>query len=409
MENKIPAFTPCDIVLPKCDDFSRWAVIACDQHTSDTAYWEEVEKTVGGAPSAYNMILPEAYLGSEKEALHKAKIPCQMKAVYENGSVVYSNSFVLVERTLPGGAVRYGLMGAVDLENYDFTGEKSVIRPTEDTVADRLPPRVAVRRTAKFEMPHVMLFIDDSGRLFELAGSVSRGSKVLYDFDLMLGGGHVKGTLIDGEALEKVSALISAIESEHTERGEMCYGVGDGNHSLAAAKSLWEEKKAAGAPLDDPARYALVELVSIDDDAIVFEPIFRLVTGVDTAHFMRKIQSELFVACQNCSYKTVDLICGGAALSAKLPVPDGQLTVGVLQDFIDSYIEEFGGECDYIHDEETLVSLASKEGSVGILFDGMAKSELFPYVSAFGPLPRKTFSMGSAATKRYYLEMRKIK
>lgn len=409
MENKSLAFTPCDIVLPKCDDFSRWAVIACDQHTSDAVYWEEVEKTVGGAPSAYNMILPEAYLGSEKEILHKSKIPCQMKAVFENGSVVYENSFVLVERTLPGGAVRYGLMGAIDLEDYDFTGKKSVIRPTEGTVADRLPPRVAVRRSARFELPHVMLFIDDENRLFELARNVSRGGRVLYDFDLMLGGGHVKGTLINGEALEAMTSLISVIESEHAARDAMCYGVGDGNHSLAAAKSLWEEKKAAGAAEDDPARYALVELVSIDDDAVVFEPIFRLVTGVNANHFIKKIQSDLFVKCQNCSYKTIDLISGGCALSSNVPVPDGKLLVGVLQDFIDAYIAEFGGECDYIHDEETLVSLAACESSVGILFDGMEKSELFPYVSALGPLPRKTFSMGSAATKRYYLEMRKIK
>lgn len=408
MEKQKLSFSACDIVLPKCEDLSKWAVIACDQHTSDVSYWDEVESYVGGAPSAYNMILPEAYLGSDKEPLHAAKIPCQMKAIAEGGSVVYKNSLIFVERTLPGGSVRYGIIGAIDLESYDFSGEKSVIRPTEGTVADRVPPRVAVRRKARYEMPHVMLFVDDKRALFELGKELCDGKAPLYDFDLMLGGGHVRGTLIDGEALGVFEEKIAEIEASHAERGEMCYGVGDGNHSLAAAKSLWEEKKASGAGADDPARRALVELVSIDDDAIVFEPIYRVIKGVDETHFCKCISEALFAKCQSCEYKTIDLTCGAAALSGSVCVPGGKLLVGVLQDFIDDYIESYGGECDYIHDEATLYELSKAEGSVGILFDGMAKGELFPYVDSFGALPRKTFSMGSAATKRYYLEMRNL-
>ncbi len=403
------SFCACDIVLPKCDDISKWAVIACDQHTSDVSYWDEVEKYVGGAPSAYNMILPEAFLCTDRENVHKAKIPCQMKAVAEGGGTVYPSSFVFVERELPGLGVRLGIVGAVDLENYGYSGEELPVRPTEGTVADRVPPRVAVRKEAIFEMPHVMLFVnDDKGELFDCAASVASGISPNYDFDLMLGGGHLKGYVINGGGAEKIENTARALEKRHTEEGTLCFGVGDGNHSLAAAKAFWEEKKKSGAPMNSAARWALVELVSIYDSAVVFEPIYRYVTDIDEKHFVKTFSEKMFSAKREGVCKTVELTAGGVSLSGKITLDENTLAVGAVQDFVDAYIAEFGGTCDYVHDEETLFSLC-KNGGVGILFDGLRKEELFPYVLKRGALPRKTFSMGNASTKRYYLEMRKIR
>lgn len=401
------AFCPCDIVLPKCASFEKWSVIACDQHTSDVSYWDEVENIVGGEASSYNMILPEAYLGTEKEKIHKSKIQCQMKSIAENGSVTYKECFVFAERKLSNGLVRRGIVGAVDLEQYAFDGSCGVVMPTEGTVASRVPPRVEVRRNACFELPHVMVFVDDGGRLIDAAASAAEGALPLYDFDLMLGGGHIRGTLIEGEDAVKLSSVICDIEKRVLSDGGTCYGVGDGNHSLAAAKSLWESRKAEGAPMNSVERYALVELVSISDPAIVFEPIYRLVKNVDRAHFSAELQKTLVPSGDGFSYANVEIVSGGIALALKIAVPNDALAVGVIQEFIDDYIARFGGECDYIHDEKTLVELSSN-GDVGILFDGMKKEELFPYISACGALPRKTFSMGAADTKRYYLEMRRI-
>ena len=407
-------FSPCDVLLPPyahdSDEWGSWSVIACDQHTGDVSYWDEVKKAAEGSPSTFNLILPEAYLGSEKEAEHKTVIGRAMKSLDDGWLASYRDALVYVERTLAGGEVRRGLVGKVDLEHYDYSKDtSSAVRPTEGTVAERIPPRMAVRREAVFEAPHVMVFInDESDRIIESLAARKAEMRLLYDFELMLGGGHISGYLLSGEVLEEVLERLYALESYGRENGVLIYGVGDGNHSLATAKACYEEmKEKDGAASAAKSRYAAVEIVSVFDDSIVFEPIYRIVKGIDTADFADALKA--FAVGRDGDGVSVGVVCGDAESTVLLPVGKGELTVGVLQDFIDSYIEENGGVCDYIHDEDVLRALALEENSVGLLFDGIGKDELFPYVAASGALPRKTFSMGDASSKRYYLEVRRIK
>ena len=408
-------FSPCDVLLPPyapdSEKWKSWSVIACDQHTGDVSYWDEVKSIALGHPSTFNLILPEAYLGSEEEAEQKLTIGRAMKSLDAGFLTRYKHALVYVERTLAGGEIRRGLVGKVDLECYDYSKDTvSAVRPTEGTVAERIPPRMAVRREAVFEAPHVMVFINDErDRIIESLSEKKDQMKLLYDFDLMLGGGHVCGYLLGGELLEEVLDRIYALEEYGRENGVLIYGVGDGNHSLATAKACYEElKKADGAAIEtSKARFAAVELVSVFDESIVFEPIYRIVKGIDTGAFTDAL--EAFAKERVGDGVSVGVVTSDFEREITLPVGKGELTVGVLQDFIDEYVEKNGGECDYIHDEDVLRSLAGEKNSVGLLFDGIGKDELFPYVANSGALPRKTFSMGDASSKRYYLEVRRIK
>ena len=411
------AFLPADILLPKHADMKKWSVIACDQFTSDQAYWDRVRKAAGGAPSTINLILPEAELGTEKEAEHTALINETMKQYMENDVFeTYANSLIYVERTLENGAIRKGLVGMVDLDAYDYNpGSDSAIRATERTVVERIPPRQRVRRNAPIELPHILMLCDDHDKvLIEPIAAKKDSLKKLYDFDLMEDGGHITGWLVAGKDVDEFNAVLANYSAHVGEKYKglkgtpMVFAVGDGNHSLATAKSCYEELKAQhlGEDLSNhPARYALVELENIHDPAQVFEPIHRVITKTDARRLLDALRAE---ACAEDGFP-VKWYIGSESGTVYLDKRKSQLAVGVLQGFLDGYLKENAGEIDYIHDDDALIKLAAQDNAIGFLLPAMEKSQLFRGVIADGVLPRKTFSMGHAREKRYYLEGRKIK
>ena len=402
-------FKRTDILLPQNVEMERWAVIACDQFTSDKEYWKRVHLAGEGVPSTIHMILPEAELGITDEASAVAAINATMEQyLKDNIFRVYPDAYIYVERTLEDGSVRPGLLGAVDLEGYDYhPGSNSPIRATEQTVLERIPPRMAIRASAVYELPHVMLLIDDKNGLMKRIAARKKEFAAVYDFDLMLGGGHIAGSRITGDALADILAWIA--EYEASVEGDLIYAVGDGNHSLASAKAFYEKLKTelGETAKDHPARYALVELTALQSRALDFEPIYRVVTDCDTADFLTEL-SKITGEKKRCAH-TVRVITESEDKEISFLRKSHALTVGTLQNFIDDYMEKHPGvKCDYIHDEDALIDLAKRKNSVGFLFGGMKKNELFPYVQKNGTLPRKTFSMGEARSKRYYIEARKI-
>ena len=411
------AFLPADILMPKTDSMEKWAVIACDQFTSDQAYWDRVRKNAEGAVSTINLILPEAELGTEKEAEHTAVINATMKRYMdEDVFTTYPNSFVYVERQLENGSIREGLVGMVDLDAYDYsTGATSAIRATERTVAERIPPRQRVRRDAPIELPHILMLCDDHDKkLIEPIGAKKDSLKKLYDFDLMEGGGHITGWLVEGKDVDEFNKALADYTATVGEKYKglkgvpMVFAVGDGNHSLATAKSCYEElkKNHPGEDLSNhPARYALVELENIHDPAQVFEPIHRVIFKTDTEKLLTALQKD---ACADGGFP-VQWYTKDASGTVYLDRARSELAVGVLQGFLDDYLKDNAGEIDYIHDDDALISLAKQDGAIGFLLPAMEKSQLFRGVIADGILPRKTFSMGHSREKRYYLEGRKIK
>ncbi len=411
------AFLPADILLPKTGDMEKWAVIACDQFTSDKDYWDRVRKNAGDAPSTINLILPEAELGTEKEAEHTAVINETMASYIKNDIfTTYPNSLVYVERTLENGSIRKGLVGMVDLDAYDYsTGSTSAIRATERTVVERIPPRQRVRRNAPIELPHILMLCDDHDKvLIEPIAAKKNRLKKLYDFDLMEKGGHITGWLVDGADVDEFNKTLERYSATVGEKYKdlpgvpMVFAVGDGNHSLATAKSCYEELKAQhpGEDLSNhPARYALVELENIHDEAQVFEPIHRVITETDPKALLKALEEN---ACAEGGFP-VKWYIGKESGTVYLDKAKSQLAVGVLQGFLDAYLKEHAGEIDYIHDDDELIRLADQPNAIGFLLPAMEKSQLFRGVIADGILPRKTFSMGHAREKRYYLEGRKIK
>jgi uncharacterized protein (DUF1015 family) len=411
------AFLPADILIPKTDSMEKWAVIACDQFTSDKAYWERVRRNAEGAVSTINLILPEAELGTELEAAHTAEINRTMADYMKNDVfTTYPNSFVYVERTLENGSVRKGLVGMVDLDAYDYTtGATSAIRATERTVPERIPPRQRVRRDAPIELPHILMLCDDHKKvLIEPISAKKNSLKKLYDFDLMEGGGHIAGWLVTGRDVEEFNKTLTDYTASVGEKYEglkgvpMVFAVGDGNHSLATAKSCYEELKK-NHPGEDlsrhPARFALVELENIHDEAQAFEPIHRVVFKTNPEKLLETLEKTY---CAEGGFP-VKWYIGTKSGTVYLDRKKSELAVGALQSFLDAYLKENAGEIDYIHDDDALVELAKKPDSIGFLLPAMEKSQLFRGVIADGILPRKTFSMGHSREKRYYLEGRKIK
>ncbi|MGI6203557.1 MAG: DUF1015 domain-containing protein [Eubacteriales bacterium] len=394
------AFVPADILLPKAG-FEKWSCVACDQYTSEPEYWQAVEELVGDAPSAYRLILPEAFLDSSDVEARIGSICKTMQNYIDDGVFAeYKDAYVYVERTMPGGGVRRGLVGCLDLEEYDYTAEsRSLVRATEGTVLSRIPPRVRIRENAPLELPHIMVLINDPGRTV-IEPLESRRGETLYDFELMMGGGHLRGWLVDRSAYGDISRAISALA-----KGEcpLVFAMGDGNHSLATAKACYEAEKAQTGRSDLPSRYALVELVNIHDEALVFEPIYRVIFGVDPKEVETALRDTFsFAGEANVEFVTQ---AGGGSFYAP------GLVCGTVQEFIDGYIATRpDATVDYIHGEDVVRRLcAERADTVGFIFDGIGKSELFEYVESRGPLPRKTFSMGEAAGKRYYTEARRIK
>lgn len=392
-------FTPADILLPRVDDMTKWSCIACDQFTAEPEYWREAGRIVGSEPSTLLLMLPEAWLGVRDSAAETRKIYAAMKDYVNRGIFrTVEDSFVYVERTLPSGAVRRGLVGKLDLECYDWApGSATPVRATEGTVESRLPARVEVRRGATLEMPHIMVFIDDPENAVIPSAA---GGEALYDFELMLGGGHIRGSRVTGEAAERLTAALEAPE------GSVRFAMGDGNHSLAAAKRCWEQIKR-NLPESElethPARYALAEIVNIHDEAVTFEPIHRVLLETAPRGFIEEAAARL----PRGKGQAVTLLAGRREMEIETGMPLGAL-VALVDELLGDWRREHGGEPDYIHGDEEARALGGRPSSVGVLLPRLEKAELFPYITEHGPYPKKSFSIGHARDKRYYLECRAI-
>ena len=405
---KLP-MQPADILLPASHiSYEKWAVVACDQFTSQPDYWREAEALVGDSPSTLRLTLPEIWLNESARRVPEIQ---RSMADYLNGGVLQQavHGFILVERTTPSG-IRPGLVAALDLEAYDFSaGSSSLIRATEGTVPERVPPRARIRRDASLELPHVMMLIDDPmKRVIEPLWERRSDLRCLYDFDLMLGGGHLRGWAVEGTDAE---AVLSAMQSLYLGCNGLLFAVGDGTNSLAAARQCWLEIRSRLTEAEretHPARYALTEIVNLNCEAMQFEPIHRVLFNVNSAAFisefraaMRSAQMEdapgddlvLFDPCASMSFKF-----------AQHPLP-------FLQSFLDSYLSRHPEtDLDYIHGDEALRQIVSSHtGCMGFKIRSFDKSELFGAIRRWGALPRKTFSMGEATEKRYYMEARRIK
>ncbi|MBO6232012.1 MAG: DUF1015 domain-containing protein [Ruminiclostridium sp.] len=415
------AFREADILLPAKADMEKWAVAACDQYTGEPEYWARVEKRVGDSPSTLRLILPEVYLEETDvdrriDAIHES-----MRSMLGTGFFsYYGDAMVYVERVQSDGMVRRGIVGALDLEQYDYhVGSSSLVRATEATVAERIPPRLKVRLGAQIELPHVLVLIDDVEKtVVEPCASLKEHTAPIYDTQLMEGGGRIKGYLLGEKEKKQVEAALEKLNNNDAFNRRygisgyptLLFAVGDGNHSLATAKEYYERLKAANPGRDlseHPARYALVEIVNLHCPAIRFEAIQRIVTGVDTAKFMEEAAKKLGLDNTLSAQRVISVIKGAERLSY-IHNPTSELSVGSLQDFIDGYIAENGGKVDYIHGADVVKQLSMKDNTVGFILPDMQKSELFRTVIKDGALPRKTFSMGHAADKRFYMECRRI-
>ena len=414
------SFFPADILLP---DFSEheaylWAVVACDQFTSEPEYWEAVARKVGDAPSTLHMILPEVYLGEQAERIPRinaAMDQCLAEVLHE-----HKDCMIYVRRQQSDSTIRQGIVGLIDLEEYDYhKGSQTLIRATEGTVLERIPPRVEVRRNACLEMPHVMLLIDDPAHtVMPLAHSLCEQESV-YAFRLMIGGGEICGFRIPASRCESIQRAMQALVTEDQMQARygqeglapLLFAVGDGNHSLATAKACYEElkQKLGDAALEHPARYALCEVVNLHDESLHFEPIYRVLFGVDPEAVMAEFEAYAGSLQGSADAQKVTFLWGENTQEICIEHPEKQLTVGTVQDFADAYLAAHPEvEIDYIHGEKALATLSKPEHTLGLMFDGMHKDELFRTVIFDGALPRKTFSMGHAKDKRYYLEARKI-
>ncbi len=419
-------FRPADILLPKDCDLSLWSVVACDQYTSQPEYWQRVEERVGRAPSALRLILPESSLDGPHVETDIMDINNTMSGYLREGRFdVLPASMIYVERTLDCGKVRRGLVGMVDLEDYDYEpGSGAAVRATEGVVLSRIPPRVAVRKNAPIELPHAMLLADDPAcTVIEPLGARKGQMELLYDFDLMERGGHIAGWKLGREQLVQVAAALSALadpeEFGRRYRAEgqpvMLFAVGDGNHSLATAKECYErQKRFTPRPRWEslPARFALCELVNLHDASLEFEPIHRVVFHTDWKELTRALIARYPGARQGAYPKeghVLSYVTAAGDGAVTVPFAAAQLPVAALQNFLDDYLAEHPGRVDYIHGENVAREFAARPGNIAFLLPPMAKEELFPAVIRDGVLPRKTFSMGEAHDKRFYLEARKIR
>lgn len=398
-------FQKANILLPKGVSMERWAVIACDQFASQPEYWDKVRQITGDSPSSVNLILPESELDGDCAAAIQKINDTMDKYLQEQVFRLYPDCFIYVERTLLSGAVRKGVVGAVDLQQYDFhPGSGAAIRATEETVAERIPPRMNIRRNAPLELPHVLLLCDDEKRqLIESLTGKKDSLPLLYDFDLMQGGGRLRGWLVTGEDADAFTAELDAYGQRMAKKypnDTVIYAVGDGNHSLASAKGCYAENTAC-----KNARYALVELENIHDDAQVFEPIHRVIKGTDPYRLLNTMQAAIGKS----QGHPVQWHIGSKQGTIYVHDDKGTLPVGIVQDFLDSYLADHPGVIDYIHGGDSLRQLAQAENAIGLILPPVEKNAFFQGIIAGGTLPRKTFSMGHAQEKRYYLEARKIK
>jgi hypothetical protein len=431
-------------------DLAKWGVIAVDQFTSQPEYWDQVEHIVGDAPSTLRITLPEIYLEQPDEAQRIQRIQATARQYLDAGLLQPHEGLIYVERTA-GGRIRKGLMLGLDLECYDYTtGSTSLIRATEGTIVERLPPRMKIREDAALELPHILVLIDDPQRtVIEPISAVTAHLEKLYDFDLMLDSGHLRGYAVNDSALEDavISALRDlaqpdtfAVKYDITiDRPVLLFAMGDGNHSLAAAKAVWEKIKST-VGMQHPARYALVEIENVHDEGLEFEPIHRvlfdlkqdffaalnsafganftytpvasaeeMISRVDAAHIHA---AHIHTAHGQTSIQSIGLVGGGAGRTfgvIEIAHASSNLPVGTIQAFLDAFLKAGGAEkIDYVHGHEVTVRLGCQPGNAGIYLPAMDKGDLFKTVILDGALPRKTFSMGEASEKRFYMEARQI-
>ena len=406
MKTYIP-FKKANILIPK-KDFEKWSVIACDQFTSNKEYWNSTKEFVGDANSTLKITLPEIYLEDGDTDSRIKKINNEMELYLENGIFnEYQDAMIYIERIQPDGRMRAGILCAVDLEYYDYKPDsKTPIRATEKTVLERIPPRVKIRKDAPLELPHILLLIDDINKtVIEPLASEKNNMVKLYDFDLMMGGGHITGYLINKENIERINNELERLCEGKSD--PLLFAVGDGNHSLATAKECYEQIKASKKGNAELARYALAEVGNIHSDALDFEPIYRVMFNVNPEDVLKKLTDKLKSDKAN---NTVKYVYGDKQGSIDVYIPLDRLSTGIIQDFIDEYIKDNPtAKVDYIHGVNAVKELSKQENTIGFIYDGISKDTLFEMVELTGSLPRKTFSMGESRDKRYYLECRKIK
>jgi uncharacterized protein (DUF1015 family) len=424
-----------EVYLPKAGtDLKKWAVIACDQFTSEPEYWNEVEKIVGDAPSTLNLTFPEVYLEKPGGEERIQSIQIAMHKYMDDGILQPHEGFIYVERTV-AGKTRKGIILCLDLERYDYNkGSSSLIRATEGTIVDRLPPRIKIRQNAAMELPHILVLIDDPKRtVIEPLSSAKSKLEKIYDFDLMLDSGYLAGYAVSVDFENQVVEALRGLAKPETfaakygigrDEPVLLFVMGDGNHSLATAKAIWEKNKSQ-VGMDHPSRYALVEIENVHDEGLEFEPIHRVLFGLKKDLFveLKKTFGADFSYAEVSSaeemVKRVDsaqsrnqaigLVSSGKFGVIEISNASSNLAVGTIQAFLDTFLKDGGAEkIDYVHGADVVERLASQVGNAGLYLAGMDKSELFKTVILDGALPRKTFSMGEAREKRFYMEARKI-
>lgn len=425
-----------EILLPKNKDMSIWSVIACDQYTQDLSYWKRASDCVGNNPSTLNIILPEVYLSSPDKSDRIKNIRASMNDYLNKG--IFDNAkeeFIYIERKTGYGRIRKGLVVAVDLDCYEWKPmSKALIRATEATIESRIPPRKEIRKNAPLESPHIMLLVNDPNHcLVEKAGEEAKKNAPVYDSDLMLDSGHITGWSISSEqALDNVNSALDSLKKANTasDGSSFLFAVGDGNHSLATAKAVWDEYKAETGLTDSPVRYALVEIVNIYDSGLTFEPIHRVIFGLDADNITNYVKDQLGGTVSNCatadeldkkvkessaSFGFVSKTADGKDKFVLLETPVKELAVSRLQPVLDEYIASCGKadvSIDYIHGSDEVFRLGAMDKpesrTVSILLPPVAKDSFFATINSRGPLPRKSFSMGEASEKRFYLECRKL-
>ena len=401
------------IVLPNPGvDLAKWAVVACDQYTSEPEYWQQVEELVGDNPSTLRLTFPEIYLEDENPEDRIIKINKTMSRYLSDGVLEEKDEgFVYVER-IANGRTRKGLILALDLDCYDYTkGSQTLIRPTEGTVLARIPPRVKVRENAPIELPHILMLIDDPEKKIIEPLSVKKNYLTkLYDFELMMNGGSITGYRVNSET--DLLSILTGLQHNHRLQDGFLFAAGDGNHSLATAKTVWENTKLTLSEVErenHPARFALVEVVNVHDDGLIFEPIHRVVFGVEPEELIREI-GEVRVIVETENNHTIRFVAGKSEGFVELREQDQNLAVGNLQKSLDEYINNHPEvKIDYVHGDEVVEKLGKQPGNIGFFLPVMDKTDLFKTVIVDGALPRKTFSMGESNEKRYYLEARKIR
>ena len=415
-------FDRADILLPNNCDMTKWSVVACDQFSSQPEYWAALEEATADVPSTLHLMFPEAYLETRDQFAEAEKINAEMQRYLDAGVFrTLEHSYIYLERTLASGVVRKGLLGVLDLDAYDYSKDSaSPIRATEGTIESRLPPRVRVREGAALEMPHIMVFIDDPvNRVMSQLSQEKDALPELYDFDLSAGGGHIRGWQVSGAAADRLETALDALadpsvlRARYGDAAPAIYAMGDGNHSLATAKKCWEAIKPTLTEAEretHPARCSLVELVNIHDEAITFEPIHKVLFETDPSAFLEEVGDALAALSGDAdtSHTYRLLTAAGERAVTVRGLTIGQI-IGAAEDACQNYLSRHGGKIDYIHNDDTAISMGRRNGGAAILLPRMEKSELFPSIVRSGSFPKKSFSIGHAQDKRYYLECRRIR